>query len=247
MPNSTNHLQQHPTRHLRDVAAVRLGFTPVREKRWTDAHAGNSGADEATFADLSRNTVLVVQPTHITDDGAIDWRRLDRVNVPQHQSFEGHILWPGTVLLCLRGVMRVANLTAQTLEQDLDATGERLPVVASGAWAVIRPDTNALSADYLCWHLKQPSTASRLSAKRTGSALQFIPLSAVQEIELPVPQLSTQAAIARVSTLLDRLGRLEAERLDLLQKYVAGSLHSKTDGSHTARGGKPNARARHTP
>jgi hypothetical protein len=206
------------------VATVRLGFNPVKEKRWSDTEAKSAGATSHAHSDFSRNTVLVVQPTSITDQGEIDWKRLDRINVPKHQSFEGHMLWPGTVLLCLRGVMRVANLTAETLEQDLDAAGERLPVVASGAWAVIRPDARILAADYLCWHLKQPSTASRLRSERTGSALQFIPLSVVQDMELPVPAPDTQAAIVRVSGLIDRLGHLEAERLELLRKYVAGTV-----------------------
>jgi hypothetical protein len=242
MQTSTEHLQQYPVRRLDEVATVRLGFTPVKDKRWSDTSARSSDTIAHAFSDFNRNTVLVIQPSNISDEGEIDWKRLDRINVPQHQSFEGHILWPGTVLLCLRGVMRVANLTAQTLAQDLDATGEQLPVVASGAWAVIRPDTNQLAAQYLCWYLKQRATTARLRSERAGSALQFIPLSVVQEMELPVPRRDTQEAVVRVAKLIDRLGRLEAERLELLRRYVTGAMQPLAASNPAARARKTNNR-----
>lgn len=224
MPTLTNNLLDCPSRRLGDVATIRLGFTPLKEKRSEYARAAADNRRPAR--EFVRRTVLMVQPSNITEEGTIDWRRLERINVEPNQSYEGHTLYAGSILLCLRGVMRVANLTQQTLEHDLDATAEPLPVVASGAWAVIRPDTNVLTTNYLTWHLKQPPTAARLHRERAGSALQFIPLSVVQDMTLPVPRCEAQDAIVRAASLINRVEQLERQRLELIRSYIAGSIQN---------------------
>lgn len=227
----TDNLRYYPSRRLGDVATIRLGFTPLLEcRRWREYGPSD---DPQRFV---RRTVLMVQPSSITADGSIDWSRLERINVPPTQSYESHTLLPGSVLLCLRGVMRVANLTEQTLEHDLDATAEPLPVVASGAWAVIRPDTQVLTTNYLTWHLKQPSTTARLHNERSGSVVQFIRLSVVQEMTLPVPPLEAQVAITRAASLIDQVEKLERQRLELLRSFIAGSIQTKTPDGRVARG-----------
>lgn len=235
MTTLINILQECPASRLGDIATIRLGFTPLQENRSDYARSGSDAASRGDAVGFVRRTVLMVQPSNITDDGAIDWRRLERINVQPNQSFEGHTLHPGSILLCLRGVMRVANLTEQTLKHDLDATAEPLPVIASGAWAVIRPHANRLTTNYLTWQLKQPSTANRLLRQRAGSALQFIPLSVVQDLQLPVPPCNTQDALVRAAKLLDHMDHLERQRLQLLRTYLAGSLRTPTPSGRVAR------------
>lgn len=240
MPTLTDTLLECPTRRLGDVATVRLGFTPLKEKR-SDYGSASDQRPPQTFV---RRTVLMVQPSNITDEGTIDWRRLERINVQPKQSYESHMLQPGSVLLCLRGVMRVANLTEQTLQHDLDATAEPLPIVASGAWAVIKPDTQVLTPNYLSWHLKQPSTATRLYEARAGSALQFIPLSVVQDMTLPLPRCDAQDAIVRAANLIDQVEKLEQQRLELLRSFLAGSLRTQSRGGRVARTGQTKNRGK---
>ena len=129
----------------------------------------------------------------------------------------------------------MANVTEQTLAHNLDGTADPLPVVASSAWAVIRPDTSVLTTNYLAWQLKQPATAMRLHKERAGSALQFIPLSVVQDLSLPVPPSGTQDALVRAAQLIDRIERLEHERLELLREYIAGSIRTQDRGGCVAR------------
>lgn len=234
MPTLTDNLRDCPSRRLSDVATIRLGFNPLKEKRGECSRADTTNQRPAQ--PFVRRTVLVVQPSNITAEGTIDWRRLERINVQPTQSYESHMLQPGSVLLCLRGVMRVANLTEQTLEHDLDATAEPLPVVASGAWAVIRPDTQVLTTNYLTWHLKQPTTATRLHSERSGSALQFIPLSVVQDMSLPLPRREVQDAIVRAASLIDQVEKLEHQRLELLRSFLAGSIQTQTPDGRVARG-----------
>jgi hypothetical protein len=236
MPTLTDNLRDCPTRRLGDVATVRLGFTPLKEKR--SDYASASTTNQRPSQPFVRRTVLMVQPSNITDEGTIDWRRLERINVQPKQSYESHMLQPGSVLLCLRGVMRVANLTEQTLQHDLDATAEPLPIVASGAWAVIRPDTQVLTTNYLTWHLKQPSTVARLHEERAGSALQFIPLSVVQDMTLPLPRCDAQDALVRAADLIDQVAKLERQRLELLRSYLAGSIQTHSPAGRVARAGE---------
>lgn len=239
MPTLADHHYECPSRRLGDIAAIRLGFTPLAEKRHVPssdlAHVEGSAAYQRAARSFFRRTVLMVQPSNITEDGAIDWRRLGRINVPPNQSFKDHMLQPGNVILCLRGVLRVAALTEQTLTHDLDATAEPLPIVASSAWAVIRPYADALTTDYLAWQLKQPATARRLLAQRAGSALQFIPLSVVQDLELPVPPPRAQGALVRTANLIDQAERLEQQRFELLRKYLAGSIQTHDRDGRVAR------------
>jgi hypothetical protein len=239
MPISTDTLRACPVRHLGDVAAIRLGFTPLKERR------GELSAPEVDGPGFVRDTVLVVHPSHVKDDGSLDWPRLERANVPPHQSYDGHILVPPSILLCLRGVMRVASLDAKALSHDLDATVDPLPVVASGAWAVLCPRPDTVLPQYLAWFLKLPSTMKHLLHARTGTVAQFVPISAVQGLELPLPPLDAQAAFVRAAALMDQMEQLERQRLDLLRQCLAGTIstHRSSKGVVRRRGasatGKP--------
>ena len=241
MPTPTNNLRECHSRRLGDVATIRLGFTPLKEKR---SEYSRADASQRAAQPFVRRTVLMVQPSNITTEGTIDWRRLERINVQPTQSYESHKLEPGSVLLCLRGVMRVANLAEQTLRHDLDATAEPLPVVASGAWAVIRPNPQRLTTNYLTWHLKQPSTAARLHGERSGSALQFIPLSVVQDMTLPLPHCEAQDAIVRAASRIDQVEKLERQRLELLRSFLAGSIQTQSPDGRVARGRDTNNRGK---
>ena len=232
MPSLTNYFREIYSSRLGDVATVRLGFSPLKEKR---EESQSDSLRRRFYPSFVRRTVLMVQPSNITDEGAIDWRRLERINVLPNQTFESHVLYAGSILLCLRGVMRVANLTKETLVHDLDATAEALPVVASSAWAVIRPNTNLLSTNYLTWQLKQPATATRLREERAGSALQFIPLSVVQDFNIPVPPRNLQDALVRAASLIDQAEQLERQRFELLRSYLAGSMRTYEWNGRAAR------------
>ncbi len=234
MPTHIDNLAECPIVRLAEVASIRLGFTPIKEKRGDYADDASRSNRRLAGSDFVRRTVLMLQPSNIAEDGTIDWPRLERVNVLPKQSYESHALQPGSVLLCLRGVMRVANLTSKTLTHDLDATAEPLPIVASGAWAVIHPHRDLLTATYLTWHLKLPSTTRQLLQARTGTALQFIPISAVQEMHLPVPSRDTQDAVARTAGLIDQVEKLEQQRLALLRTYLSGSIRSERASRHEA-------------
>lgn len=206
---------------LRDVARVRIGFAPAKEPR--GRHDTWGLEDQSPWApQVDLQSTFVIQPSSIRDDGSIDWSRVDRADLQPGQKVETHALAPGMVLLGLRGVTRVVVLTDASLRQDRQALDEPVSVTASTAWAVIEPDGARLDSRYLAWQLALPSTTAQLQRTKTGSALHFIPVKAVQEWILPVPVLSVQDRITRMVELLDRTRDLEAERDRLIRRYIAG-------------------------
>ena len=225
-------LQSAPRRPLDEVAKVRIGFTPMVASRGPRTQPNLQDTSTPTDASdhlisdpyhLSRE-IIVIQPSTINQDGRINWDRIDRATIPSSQNIESHRLTPGSVLLCLRGDIRVAALTPEVLEHEQGDTPEPLPITASTAWAVIDPDHRRLNYQYLAWQLNQPSTIARLQSQKKGTLLNYIPLQAVKEWELPVPNLDAQQAVARIASLVDRLRILEQTRAELLRKYITGCL-----------------------
>jgi hypothetical protein len=226
------------SQRLHEIASIRTGFTPHPERRSRDLPAlAWSGAGKGS--DYIRRTVLMIHPSMVTDDGGLDWMRLERINVPPSQSIERHALVPGAVLLCLRGVLRAFHVTAAVLDESPDVPGERLPVVASSAWAVICPTGDALDSAFLAWHLVQTSTQGQLRSKRIGSSLPFVPLRQLDDLMIPLPPIREQQAISRAAKLMDQIDKLEQQRSALLREYLHGSLRPRLSDGHVA----PNPKA----
>lgn len=206
---------------LQDVAKVRLGFAPAKEPR---LRSDDWGLAERSPWSPQRDlqSTFVIQPSSIGNDGAIDWNRVERVDLQPGQKVDVHALAPGMVLLGLRGVTRVVALTDASLRQDRRAPSEPMPVTASTAWAVIEPNRARLDSRYLAWQLALPSAMTELQRTKTGSALHFIPVKAVQDWTLPVPTLPAQEHLARLIELLDRIRTLETERDRLTRQYITG-------------------------
>ena len=216
-------LQAARLERLRDVAKVRIGFAPAKESRLRYDDWGLT--DRSPWSPQSDlQSTFVIQPSSIGNDWAIDWNRVDRVDLQPGQKVDAHALAPGMVLLGLRGVTRVVALTDASLRQDRRAPSEPMSVTASTAWAVIEPDRARLDSRYLAWQLTLPSTMAEMHRTKAGSALHFTPVKAVQEWTLPVPALPAQEHLARLIELLDRTRDLETERGRLTRLYIAACL-----------------------
>jgi restriction endonuclease S subunit len=99
--------------------------------------------------------------------------------------------------------------------------------VAGGQFLVIRPRTNILLADYLRWFLNLPSTQETLVGRARGSYVRSLPASALGELEIPIPPLPQQHAIAALRALRlrekDLMARLASHRALLFDQSI---LHS---------------------
>lgn len=218
---------------LDEVASVRLGFTALKPERSSLADAPDPRS--ASGGARSRGFVQMIQPSNVSEDGVVDVQRLDLVRVNANQSSEAHELHPGAILLCLRGVLRIALLDERTLTRSVDDPNHGIAVVASGAWAVIRPDPKLASADFIAWQLRQRSSISKLHWERGGSASQFIRITAVAELMVSVPDLATQSAFVNALRLIDDVERLDRRRIELLRNGLVGALAKLPRGGQLKR------------
>ena len=100
------------------------------------------------------------------------------------------------IVIGLRGVRNNARVMPDSVEQDG-------PVFATLDVGVIRIDTIA-EPGFIAWYLNLPSTQIALSEHRSGSAAPRLPLSALKDLEIPLPSLARQRAIVAVADLSAR-------------------------------------------
>jgi hypothetical protein len=100
----------------------------------------------------------------------------------------------GDVLLAARGERNAVRLAGQSFY---------------GAYAgldlfLIRPASAGLDPGYLAAFLSRPSTSALLRKGATGASLPRIPKSAIAELDIPVPELARQRAVAELVRCIDR-------------------------------------------
>lgn len=185
---------------LREVASVALGIT----LRGADAsrHDPSGTHQLIRISDLSEDGIL-----HPSEPNLI---------TPPPELASRFTLRPGDVLLAARG----SRMTAGLFDYDQ-------PSVAGGQFLVIRPHANILLADYLRWFLNLPGSQETLAGCARGSYVRSLPASALGELEIPVPPLPQQHAIAALHALRlrekDLMARLAARRAVLFDQSI---LHS---------------------
>lgn len=82
------------------------------------------------------------------------------------------------------------------------------PVVVIVPLVIIRPDRNKLLPEYLAWAINQPDAQRRLGAEAQGTSLRMIPMTVLENLDIPVPELRTQNRIVELAALARQEGRL---------------------------------------
>lgn len=185
---------------LREVSTVALGIT-------------------LRGADASRHdpdgTHQLIRIGDLSEDGTIQPREANRVKLDV-ETARRYALRAGDVLLAARGT----RMTAAVFDGDYLA-------VAGGQFLVIRPQESALLPGYLRWFLNLPSSQDNLAARTRGSYVRSLPANALGELEIPIPPIPQQHAIAALHALRlrekDLMARLAARRAVFLDQSI---LHS---------------------
>lgn len=107
--------------------------------------------------------------------------------------------------------------------------------VVLSSLAILRPKRKKLESRFLTYVLESPEGAQQIHAQYVGAALRRITLDAINELELPVPQLKEQAAIARFldheTARIDELIAKQERLIELLkEKRQAVVSHAVTKG-----------------
>lgn len=101
-----------------------------------------------------------------------------------------YLLQKGDILFAGKGT----KYLCQTFNLNIQA-------VPSTTLYIIRPDRERVLPEYLCWFLNLPQTESIVRATQVGSSMPLIHKSSLEELEIPIPDLSTQFRVLQVAAL----------------------------------------------
>ena len=118
-------------------------------------------------------------------DYEIDYARLEHLQEEERKVFN-YLLQEGDVLLPARGT---AIRTAVFHEQSY-------PCIASSNLIVIRPDAKILDSTYLKIFLDSPIGNKLISSAQQGTTVMNISYRDLKVLEVPIPPLDTQKAVA---------------------------------------------------
>jgi len=127
--------------------------------------------------------------------------------------WRGELLKPGDLLFAGKGGRSQAVLFDQTEE-----------TLANSLFVVINTDGKELDPGYLLWFLNSPKAQAYFRANMMGTTVPNITLSTLKELEVPVPPVAAQKAIARVHELALReehiLNELVQQRKALVEEVL---------------------------
>lgn len=142
---------------------------------------------------------------------------------------ERYFVSGGEVVFRSRGESNVAAAIRDPLPE---------PVAVIVPLVIIRPDRDRILPDYLAWAINQPDAQRRLGLEAQGTGLRMIPMPALENLEIAVPDLSTQKRVVELSVLARREGQLLrqlAARKDDLVNAILGEAVKAADLKEIAR------------
>jgi len=97
---------------------------------------------------------------------------------------------------------------------------------------VLTPKESVSFGEYLTWYLNLPETQTKIRAMRMGSALPFVPMAALSQLDVPVPPVKVQESIIALQglvlaeqVLLEEIGErrktlVDAAALDAIKRSM---------------------------
>ena len=87
-------------------------------------------------------------------------------------------------------------------------------VLAANSFYILRPNKATILPDYLAWWINQKPAQEYIQLNRSGSSLPFLSVSALSNLEVPIPNIGIQRKIGALELLRKR-------EVDLLSLYLA--------------------------
>lgn len=103
------------------------------------------------------------------------------------------------------------------------------PAVAVMPLVILRPKQDRVDARYLAWCINQPSAQRHFDECARGTGMRMIPVGCLSSLNIPVPDLATQHAIAEVADLSQREHDLVTRLADKRRQLTAFALHERAN------------------
>ena len=187
---------------LKDISLVQMGLS-FRSRIEPDAD-GN---------------VAVIQMRDLTED-KLDYRTLTTFNI--NNINERHLVQCKDLIFRSRGKTTTATIIDQEPGQ----------AVVAAPLFIIRATSEKVLPEYLYWFINLSSSQAFLHSRATGTAMIMIGKSALDALEIPLPNLETQAQIVALADLLNQeqsLMRALAEQKEKLVKAIQMRLVAESE------------------
>ncbi|MDD9995328.1 MAG: restriction endonuclease subunit S [Dehalococcoidia bacterium] len=206
----------------RDYVVVQGVATPEGANGWREVTLGEactkigSGATPRGGRDvyLEHGPFALIRSQNVHNDG---FHRDGLAFIGEHHAaeLEGVEVFEGDVLL---------NITGDSVARVCQVASDVLPARVNQHVAIIRPSSDSLDAGYLRYHLVSPETqALLLSWAGSGGTRNALTKGMLESLEVPLPPLSEQRAIAHVLGTLDdkiELNRRMNETLEAMARAL---------------------------
>jgi len=126
---------------------------------------------------------------------------------------EKHLLKAGNVLFAAKGSKNFATWYES----------KNPPAVASTSFFVIRINdnyNNIILPEFLTWCLNNPNSQIILKGKAKGTAIASISKTALEDLEIYIPDIKTQKVILEITQLRKREKQLKQQIEDLREKQI---------------------------
>jgi restriction endonuclease S subunit len=126
------------------------------------------------------------------------------------QKLEKHILSVGEVLFAAKGKAFFAVVY----------DGAFQPAVASTTFLVLQVQSKIVIPEYVAWYINHPQTQNLLWSLAKGSGIPSISKTILEQIEIPVPEVSKQVAILELHKLQIKEKLIQQKLVALRQDYI---------------------------
>ena len=176
---------------LKDIALVQMGLS-FRSRIEPDAHGNMS----------------VIQMRDLTEDNKLDHSNLTTINI--NDINERHLIKYKDLVFRSRGKTTTATIIDE----------EPCQAVVSAPLFLVRVTNKNVLPEYLCWFINLSSSQAFLHSRATGTAMTMIGKSALDALEIPLPNLETQEQIVALADLLNKEQRLMRDLAEQKEKLV---------------------------
>lgn len=162
----------------------------------------------------------VIQATNLLNDGSIDEEGLKRIKVIGRA--ESVTVVKGDVLLVSRGTLRGGFKAAFVSDMHL-------PTIASSSLYIIRVNCDYVLPEFLCAYLNTPKGQQQLQRIASGSTIRTLLMKNLSLLDVPIPPIATQQAIADLARNISSQSKLLQQRDALLSELISSVVIKKTE------------------
>jgi hypothetical protein len=155
---------------------------------------------------------LLVQAGNIDADTGEVAGELVRIAAPP--GAQEHVLRYGDVVMVGRGVRNVAATFVRS----------EMPAIAAAHLMVLATTGRLGGPEFLTWFLNLPRTQARIQSLQSGSSVAFVPVQALESLEVPLPSMAMQKKIVEIQRLRAQEERLLGEIRGRRRVLVDGLL-----------------------